>query len=67
MQVSTRFVDPELAQLDWLRPSFLTDELAQIEGIEHTVGLTHDYSAQVVVELSAEYKKRCSKEASLGA
>ncbi len=47
MQVFARFVDPELAQLDWLRPSFLTDELAEIEGIEHSVGLTHDYSAQV--------------------
>lgn len=47
MRVFTRFTEPELAALDWLRPSFLPSELTQIEGIDRAVGITHDYTVGV--------------------
>ncbi|MCB0032923.1 MAG: ABC transporter permease, partial [Anaerolineales bacterium] len=46
MRVFTRFDQRDLAQLDWLKPSFLDTELSKIDGIDHVVGLTHDYTLQ---------------------
>ncbi|MDJ0754145.1 MAG: FtsX-like permease family protein [Ardenticatenaceae bacterium] len=45
--VFTRFSEPELASLDWLQPSFLQSDLGQVEGVERTVGLTHEYTAGI--------------------
>ena len=47
MRVFTRFQEPQLAALDWLRPSFLAEELGQIEGIQNMIGLTRDYPINV--------------------
>lgn len=46
MRVFTRFDQRDLAQLDWLKPSFLDTEVSKIAGIENVVGLTHDYALQ---------------------
>lgn len=47
VNVWSRSDDPEFAALSWLRPSFLEDEMLQIEGIETAVGLTHNYSTEI--------------------
>jgi ABC-type antimicrobial peptide transport system permease subunit len=41
------FLEPELADLSRLRPSFMSEEIAAVPGIARTVGLTYDYPATV--------------------
>ena len=43
----SRFATPEFAALSRMRPSFISEELQAIPGIETTVGLTHEYRARV--------------------
>lgn len=47
LNVFSRFEDPTLAEADWLSPSFVSEEMVRIEGIETAVGLTRNYTAQV--------------------
>jgi putative ABC transport system permease protein len=47
MRVFARSDDPEFAALNWLRPSFLTEELAAVAGLDQAVGMTHAYSTRV--------------------
>ena len=46
MRVSTGS-DPQLASLRYMRPSFMDDELADVPGIDTTVGLSYGYGAQI--------------------
>ena len=45
--VFPRFSAPEFAALSRMRPSFVSKEVQAIAGIEDSVGLTHEYRAQV--------------------
>ena len=47
IQSFSRFSEPEFAALSRLRPSFVSEELRAIAGIENAVGLTYDYVTQV--------------------
>lgn len=47
VQSFSRFNDPEFAALARLRPSFVSDELTAVPGIENAVGLTYDYPTQL--------------------
>lgn len=49
VRISTwsQFREPEFAKLSYFAPSFLTDELAEIEGIDYAVGTTPEYRARV--------------------
>ncbi len=47
MQSYARWDESELAALSRLRPSFVSDEVQSIPGIETAVGITHGYSTQV--------------------
>jgi hypothetical protein len=42
-----RFSDPEFAALSRLRPSFVSDVLLPVPGIENAVGVTYEYWSQV--------------------
>jgi len=46
-EVFPRFAAPEFAALSRMRPSFVSEEVQAIAGIEDSVGLTHEYRAQV--------------------
>jgi ABC-type antimicrobial peptide transport system permease subunit len=41
------WMEPEIAPLYRLRPSFVSDDLAAIAGVENAVGLTYEYRTQV--------------------
>jgi putative ABC transport system permease protein len=43
----SRWEASEMAALSRLRPSFVSEELPAIPGIEHAVGLSYDYSARM--------------------
>lgn len=47
IQSISRFGAPEFAALSRLRPSFVSEELQAVPGIENAVGLSHKYRAQV--------------------
>ena len=47
LRVRSRFAEPGLEQLDWLQPSFITEDLAQFSEIENAVGLTNEYRAEI--------------------
>ncbi|MEM7334558.1 MAG: FtsX-like permease family protein [Chloroflexota bacterium] len=47
LQTFSRFGDPAFADLSRLDGQFINDELPAIDGLEHVVGLTYDYSTQV--------------------
>ena len=47
LEVFTRFSEPGLEELDWLKPSFLETELAEIDGVENAIGLTSGYTANI--------------------
>jgi ABC-type antimicrobial peptide transport system permease subunit len=47
LRVRSRFQEPGLEELDWLKPSFINTDLANFEGIENAVGLTNGYQAEV--------------------
>ena len=46
-EVFPRFEAPEYADLSRMRPSFVSEEVQAITGIDKTVGLTHEYRARV--------------------
>jgi ABC-type antimicrobial peptide transport system permease subunit len=45
--VFPRFSAPEFAALSRMKPSFVSEEVQATAGIEYSVGLTHEYRAQV--------------------
>ena len=47
LRVRSRFSEPGLASLDWLKPSFINNDLANFEGVNDAVGITRGYSAQI--------------------
>ncbi len=47
IQTISRFSQPEFAALSRLRPSFVSEELGAVPGVEKAVGLTYDYVTQV--------------------
>jgi ABC-type lipoprotein release transport system permease subunit len=47
IQSVSTWMEPEFAVLSRLRPSFVSEELQVVPGIENAVGLTFDYRAQV--------------------
>ncbi|MFK7803091.1 MAG: ABC transporter permease [Anaerolineae bacterium] len=47
LRVRSRFSEPGLASLDWLKPSFIDNDLANFEGVNDAVGITRGYSAQI--------------------
>ncbi len=47
INVFTRFSEPGLESLDWLKPSFIDTELAAFEDVEDAVGITSGYRADI--------------------
>jgi hypothetical protein len=47
IQSTSRWDESEFATLSRLRPSFVSEEVQAIPGIENAVGLTYDYSAEM--------------------
>lgn len=47
LNVSTRFSEPGLEELDWLKPSFLETELLAVDGVSDPVGISASYRADI--------------------